>query len=96
MASVAARKRKVYIAQFGTIGGGPLDGWSYAYLRHEYVRGKLVMFLACTPQHWPSPKVVGFRRGDLRRLWPARGAKRYELRELIENAREVALARKTR
>jgi hypothetical protein len=80
--------------QFGTIQGGVLHGWSYAFVQAIYVNGVKFMDLRVTQPHWPFSKVVRFGSGSFRRLKGGLRAKRIEVRPLFKAARELANTRK--
>lgn len=94
MATAPATSKSPSIGQFGTIQGGLLHGWSYAFSRVLYIGGRLHYELIVAQPSWPFPKTVHFGKGDFRRLAPGLRAKRLEIRPLIEDARKLALTGK--
>lgn len=96
MADAPVRLRRILLAQHGTIEGGHLHGWSYAFLRYVAKGPKVFLDLKCTQPHWPFPaiKVVRIGKGDIHRLVAAPGAKHLDARTLIAEAKELAAAGK--
>lgn len=91
MAAAPAAKRHRATPQFGTIKGGPLDGWSFSFLRFVVIKTRLNMDLRCTRPGWPFPQEVRFNRKDqLSKLVAGPRAKRLDTDELIAAARELA------
>lgn len=66
--------------QHGTIEGGKLDGWNYAFLRFHPVRVRggavrLVPLVRATPPAWPFPQDVMLLPRSFHRLRSAAGVR---------------------
>jgi hypothetical protein len=85
MATPAAPRRR-YIPQFGTIEGGPLNGWSFALLKVGYSDGKKFIDLKVTQPGWVFGKDVRFTKMSFRKLKPGFRAKRHDVGLLFDAA----------
>lgn len=90
MVTAPAVRKGASIPQFGTIAGGLLDGWSFAFEKVGYSDGILFIDLRVSPPHWPFARTVRFAPRSFRRLVAGHGAKRHEARPLFEEARQLA------